>query len=84
MTVEELRREAKAMGYNIIPIKPKEKLLPCACGSKRREHWSTYEKGKNYTVLRCEKCGRGASGRTEREARRNWNDMVRGDSDGNN
>ena len=27
MTVEELRKEAKAMGYNITPISPKEKLL---------------------------------------------------------
>ena len=81
MTVEELRKEAKAMGYNIIPIRPKEKLLPCVCGSKRREHWYTYVNGVEYAVLRCERCEREASGRTEREARKNWNDMVRGESE---
>jgi hypothetical protein len=40
MTVEELRREAKTLGYNIIPIVRMEKLLPCVCGCDRREHWT--------------------------------------------
>lgn len=39
MTIEELRAEAKKLGYNLIPINKKEKLLPCTCGCKRREHW---------------------------------------------
>lgn len=82
MTVEELRREAKSMGYNIIRINPYEKLLPCICGSKRREHWSTFVKGVEYTVLRCGKCEREASGRTDREARHNWNELIRGEMGG--
>ena len=78
MTVEELRREARGLGYNIIPIAHVEKMLPCVCGCNRREHWTTYVKGRKYSVLKCKKCGSTASGRTEREARRNWNAMVRG------
>ena len=81
MTVEELRKEAKAMGYNIIRIAPKEKLLPCVCGCKRREHWTRFMEGEVYTVLRCEKCDREAMGRTDREVRHNWNEMIRGESE---
>lgn len=78
MTVEELRREAKALGYNIIRINPMEKLLPCVCGCKRRFHWTTHDKyGGELVVLRCERCPREASGKTERDARHNWNEMVR-------
>lgn len=40
MTVDRLRKEAKALGYNIIKINPKEKLLTCVCGCNRREHWT--------------------------------------------
>ena len=82
MDVEELRILAKSMGYNIIPFKKREKLLPCICGSKRREHWDTYVKGVHYRVLRCEKCDREVSGRTEAEAIHNWNEMIRSEQDG--
>lgn len=77
MTVEELRAEAKALGYNIIKIPPpKEKLLPCVCGCTRRERWwGTHD--YNQTIFRCRKCGREASGENERKARHNWNEMVR-------
>lgn len=80
MTVEELRKEAKDLGYNIVRINPKEKLLPCICGCKRREHWTRFLKGEVYTVLGCEKCDREAMGRTDREVRHNWNEMIRGES----
>ena len=83
MTVEELRREAKAMGYNIVRVNPKEKLLPCVCGSKRRGHWSWFNHGVEYTVLKCEKCEREAYGRTDREARHNWNEMIKGEIENN-
>ena len=76
MTVDLLRKEAKALGYNIIKINPKEKLLCCVCGRNRRGHWTTYVKGVAYITLRCE-CGREALGRTDREVRHNWNEMVR-------
>ena len=81
MTVEELRKEAKALGYSIIPIVRTEKLLPCVCGSKRRDHWITYVKGTRMQVLKCRKCGRSECGTTVREASHNWNVMVRGEQD---
>lgn len=79
MTVDELRAEAKALGYNIIKINPMEKLLPCVCGNNRRERWSlsgAYDGIK----LKCTKCGRAAKGKNEREVRHNWNEMVRGET----
>ena len=83
MTVEELRREAKALGYNITPIPSNEPLLPCVCGCKRRERWVTYVKGTRMHAIKCIKCGRSESGTTIREARHNWNVMVRGEQDEN-
>ena len=79
MTVEELRAEAKAHGYYLIKIQPpKEKLLPCVCGCTRHARWwGTHDYNK--TIFRCRKCGREASGRTEREARHNWNEMIKGE-----
>lgn len=76
MTVEELRCESKALGYNIIKINPMEKLLPCVCGCNRREHW--YVSGVFDGVkLKCMKCGREAKGRNDREVRHNWNQMIK-------
>lgn len=77
MTVEELRREAKALGYNIIRNPAHEKLLPCVCGCKRRSHWYGHIKGTDVITLRCKGCDRSASGRNEEEVRRNWNKLIR-------
>ena len=76
MNVEELRREAKALDYNIIKINPMEKLLPCVCGCNRRDHWSV---GGAYVgiKLKCMKCGREAMGKNAREVRHNWNEMIK-------
>ena len=80
MTIEELKAEAKALGYTVVKTKPQEKLLPCICGCRYRERWSgTHD---HSVIIKCHKCGREASGRTEREARHNWNEMVRGCNQG--
>ena len=76
MTVEELRCEAKALGYNIIKINPMEKLLPCVCGCNRREHWHV-SGAFDGVKLKCMKCGREAKGRNDREVRHNWNQMIK-------
>ena len=75
MTLEELKAEARKHGYNLIPRNEKEPLLPCICGCKRREHW--YGQGDRAIILRCRVCELEAVGRTEREAYRNWNAMIR-------
>lgn len=52
-----------------------ERLVPCVCGSKRREHWfgTTSERME---ILKCCKCGREASGKSEIEVHKKWNEMI--------
>lgn len=81
MTLEELKKEAKAHGYKLLPIKPREKFLPCTCGCNRREHWIAWgDFGKEIT-LKCCKCGKNESGGTEEEAKKNWNVMIKEESE---
>lgn len=75
MTVEELKKIANEMGYNIIKKQEYIKLLPCKCGCTRREHWYGIYKDDAY-ILKCENCGAKAQGSTAREANLNWNRMV--------
>ena len=79
MTIEELKAEANAHGYNLIPQKKQEKFIPCTCGCNRREHWIRWVDGGTETTLKCCKCGKSASGMSEAEAKRNWNEMIRGE-----
>lgn len=73
MTLDELKAEAKKMGYKLIKDSPYERFLPCTCGCNRR---SLYVLPDGYGYV-CQKCGRKAKGRTEIEAKKNWNRMVR-------
>jgi len=79
MTFEELKEEAKRQGYNLIKITKKEKLLPCICGNTRRQHWHRVDvkSGRSYEILRCPNCGREVNGETEKEAKHNWNLMIK-------
>ena len=78
MTVDELKCEAKKMGYNLILAKPMEKLITCTCGCNRREHGYKYEDGHSWVQLKCKRCGKKAPwGTSEAEARHNWNEMER-------
>lgn len=78
MTVEELKAEAKKLGYGIIPLRNREKLLVCTCGSNRRDHLSTwdYKEGKFREGLRCKKCGKEVWGDTEADVIHEWNEMI--------
>lgn len=72
MTLEELKAEAKKHGYNLIKQKEKVYLLPCVCGCNRRAKWySAYS-----ITLKCNNCGRSATGDTELDAKKQWNRMV--------
>lgn len=78
MTLGELKSEAKAHGYKLMPIVPYIKLLPCKCGRKKPEQWFLAD-GSNLTYFKCRDCDFAAPGaKTEREARKNWNAMVEG------
>lgn len=89
MTVDELRAEAKAMGYGLHKLKPYVKTLPCVCGRKQISLWhcpiyikdSQGVERKTYgTQLVCPNCGKkGAWGKTEREAKILWNESVIGE-----
>lgn len=74
MTFEQLKKEAEAHGYRLVQKHRYERLMPCVCGSNRREHW--YDTNEKMCILKCSKCGRAVYGKTEAEAKRNWNQMV--------
>lgn len=78
MTLEELKKEAKALGYNLIPIKKREKLLPCTCGNNKRDHLCRYVSGiGTKIVLKCQKCGKESEGTSDAEAIKAWNETIR-------
>lgn len=79
MTVEELKEEAKKLGYNIIKIKKTERLLPCTCGNNRREHWHgiNIKSGMPYEILKCTKCGKEVKGDSKDDAIKKWNEMIK-------
>jgi hypothetical protein len=73
MTVEELKIEAAKLGYNIIKKQPYIKLEKCQCGKKPQVGY-----GINYVFCRCNYCKtEGPHALTERQARLNWNEMVK-------
>lgn len=78
MTVEELRKEAEALGYSIVPKRKYERLLPCVCGCTRREHLFKESGADVVDVLKCSNCGRSVEGKNEAKARHNWNLMIGG------
>ena len=74
VTDEEFKAEAKRRGYNLIKIPEKVKLLPCVCGNDKH-HRVFIMSGLQY--YSCRKCGLVAEdGKTERQARLNWNTMI--------
>ena len=76
MTLEELKAEAKAHGYRLMPIVPYLRRSPCRCGRKQLETWYRTD-GSGCVYLKCPVCGlQGPDGKTEREAKKYWNAMV--------
>lgn len=58
-----------------------EKLLPCKCGCKYREHWYGANSSDNAYILKCHKCGFRASGKNEIDLHKNWNRLVKEESE---
>ena len=78
MTVEELKAEAKAMGYTLIKKQPPmEKFLPCTCGRNSRSRWWGVHKD-DAVIVECRGCGRRVCAKNERELRQKWNAVMRG------
>jgi len=82
MTIEEIRKEAEAIGYSITFSKKPPNLLPCVCGCKRRRHWHS----KDGLYLQCGTCYlKSKPGKTAYDVNTNWNNMIlekRGNLDG--
>jgi hypothetical protein len=74
ITDEEFKVEAKRRGYNLIKIPEKVTLLPCVCGSERRDRVFVM---RGFEYYSCATCGLVAKeGKSTREARLNWNAMI--------
>lgn len=79
MNYDELKAEAKRLGYRLVKIEPKARLENCpVCGSSNRKiHlWqSAINFGKQF---RCDKCEFHSEdwSKSEIAARRAWNDAV--------
>ena len=78
MTVEELRAEAAALGYDI--IKRPERYLPCICGHNRRKHGWYDKNGQLFATITCRTCGfvvKGIDPKHEQQRIRLWNEAIR-------
>lgn len=77
MTYEELKNEAKKLGYNLIKQPTYIKMLPCPCGAPRTRirHYSTVLRKWYY----CTKCGfhGNRDAKTITQAKINWNTAVK-------
>lgn len=59
-----------------VKMRPRpERLLPCKCGCKRREHWygSTEERSE---ILKCYRCGFEVAGKNEIDVHKKWNEAI--------
>ena len=80
MDIEELKEEAKKLGYNLIKKKPYVKLLPCPCGNKNSVYFDYTKDWQKYAT--CSKCGFvGSPAKRIYEARENWNKAVQNNGD---
>lgn len=53
-----------------------ERLLPCKCGCKRREHWISADPD-NREILKCMICGFEVSGKDEIDVHKKWNEAMK-------
>lgn len=77
MTLEELKVEAKKLGYHLVKNNPKITLLPCPiCGKKSAHEW--YNCLTNSYFRRCACCDDfdGYGSKTHNGARLGWNEAV--------
>lgn len=79
MTVEELKAEAKKLGYKIIKVPEKIEKLGCVCGASSRCVQQWYHFGTNTLFFKCKKCGR-KSKEAKTEAIKLWNEAVKNNS----
>ena len=73
MTIEELRKEAAALGYRLVKKEPLPEMRPCSCGCKSVSEW----KGPGYKYYKCIRCGhKGGRAKTPRKMIEAWNNSF--------
>lgn len=77
MTLDELKAEADKLGYRLTKKTQNEKFLPCICGCNKRDTWHSISEEWRVKLV-CRKCGLSVTGKNEKDAKRNWNDYMRG------
>lgn len=73
MTLQELIDEADGQGYRLVKKPLKTTLLACICGCRKRKH--LYSNDGTITLV-CMKCGKSVTGKSEMNARVNWNKEI--------
>lgn len=58
---------------------PMEKFLPCTCGRNSRSRWWGVHKD-DAVIVECRGCGRRVCAKNERELRKKWNAVMRGET----
>ena len=58
-----------------------ERLLPCKCGCKRREHWYGPRNSENAYILKCCKCKFSIGGKNEIDVHKKWNEAVKNEKE---
>lgn len=81
MTFDELKLEAKKLGYRLEKIQEPITLSPCPiCGKKRTSEWyrhSKIDKKCGLLFRQCNNCGfAGKYGKNSKEAKIEWNKTV--------
>lgn len=74
ISLDELKAVAKSYGYKLVKNPEKVNLLPCICGRKRLDKWTSAHEGWQ---IRCPQCNRtGPWRKTLKGAKIGWNERV--------
>lgn len=78
LAIEQLKEEAKKLGYRLAKIPEKVRMLPCpVCGKKDTTCWSDYKCGYVLFFRRCNGCGfEGKCAGSESGLNKTWNKAV--------
>ena len=78
MTLDELKAEAKKLGYHLVKNTPKITLLPCPiCGRKLTCEWQNCVTGKFFRQCKCCDSFDGYGAKTSNGAKLGWNEAVK-------
>ena len=78
MTLDELKAEAKKLGYHLVKNTPKISLLPCPIGGRKLTYeWQNCVTGKFFRQCKCCESFDGYGAKTSNGAKLGWNEAVK-------